>query len=64
VNIQNIKVRQYIYGIFATAGLLLIGYGILNVEQYGLWLAVIGAALGLTNALALNNTPNGKHEAP
>jgi hypothetical protein len=64
VNITNVKVRQYIYGIFVTVGLLLIGYGIINVEQYGLWLAVIGAALGLTNALALNNTPAGKHEGP
>lgn len=61
--IKDIKVRQYIYGIFVAVGLLLVGYGLINVEQYGLWLAVIGAALGLTNVLALGNTPNGRHEA-
>lgn len=63
MNITNIKVRQYIYGIFVALGLLLVGYGIINMEQYGLWLALIGAALGLTNLLAISNTP-GRHEAP
>lgn len=61
--IKDIKTRQYIYGIFVAAGALALIYGLVNIEQLGGWLALIGAALGLTNALALGNTRDGKHEA-
>jgi len=63
MNIKNIKTRQYIYGIMVAAGALALIYGLVNVQQLGGWLALFGAALGLTNGLALANTPDGKHEA-
>lgn len=62
MNIKDPKVRAYVYGIFAAAGAVALVYGLVNAEQLGVWLALGGAALGLTNGLALANTPNGKHE--
>jgi len=64
MNIQDPKVRAYIYGILVAAGAVALVYGLVNVEQLGVWLALAGAALGLSNGLALANTPNtGKHSA-
>lgn len=61
--ITNPKFRAYIYGIFAAAGAVALVYGLVNAEQLGVWLALGGAALGLTNGLAYANTDKGKHEA-
>ena len=60
--ITDPKVRAYIYGILVAAGAVALVYGLVNVEQLGVWLALAGAALGLSNGLALANTPtSGKH---
>ena len=62
--ISNPKVRAYIYGILVAAGAVALVYGLVNVEQLGVWLALGGAVLGLSNGLALANTPStGKHSA-
>lgn len=49
--------RLWLYGIAIAVAGLLVGYGILTVEQGGLWLAVIGAILGTGNAVAARNVP-------
>jgi hypothetical protein len=64
LNITNVKVRKYIYGIMVAASPIAVAYGIVTIEQAGLWLVLGGAVLGLSNLLAFSNTPNGKHEAP
>lgn len=62
--ITNPKVRAYIYGVLVAAGAVALVYGLVNVEQLGVWLALGGAVLGLSNGLALANTPTpGKHAA-
>lgn len=61
--ITNPQIRSYIYGIMIAAGAVALVYGLVNAEQLGVWLALGGAVLGLSNGLALANTPNGKHEA-
>lgn len=50
-------VRLWLYGIAVALAALLIGYGILTVEQGGLWLALFGAILGTGNAVAARNVP-------
>lgn len=49
--------RLWLYGIAVALAALLIGYGILTVEQGGLWLALFGAILGTGNAVAARNVP-------
>jgi hypothetical protein len=63
--ITNPKTRAYIYGVMVAAGAVALVYGLVNAEQLGVWLALGGAVLGLSNGLALANTPkpDGKHEA-
>lgn len=56
-NITNPKVRAYIYTVVAAAGAVALVYGALNAQQLGVWLSLAGAALGLTNGLALLNVP-------
>ena len=63
MNITNIKVRQYIYGILVAASPIVVYKGIMDIHEAGLWLVLGGAVLGLSNLLALANTPKGKHEA-
>lgn len=62
MDIKNEETRRYIYGIIVAASPLAIVYGIVNIEQAGLWVAFGGAILGLSNLLAFKNT-KGKHEA-
>lgn len=64
MNIRDPKVRAYVYGIMVAAGAVALVYGLVNAEQLGVWLALGGAVLGLSNGLALANTPTpGKHES-
>lgn len=64
MNITNPKTRAYIYGVLVAIGAVALVYGLVNAEQLGVWLALGGAALGLSNGLALANTPaSGKHSA-
>jgi len=63
VNITNPVIRRYIYGIMVAVGGVLLVYGIVNSAQLGAWLILGGAITGVTNLLALTNTPDGKHEA-
>jgi hypothetical protein len=63
MNITNIKVRQYIYGIMVAAAPIVVIRGILTIEEAGLWVVLGGAVLGLTNLLALTNLNKpGSHE--
>lgn len=63
MNITNIKVRQYIYGIMVAASPIVVYRGLLDIQEAGLWLVLGGAVLGLSNLLAFANTKDGKHEA-
>lgn len=59
------EVRAWIYGIAVAGAALLVGYGVLTIEQGGLWLAVIGAVLGTSNLLAARNVSTiTVHEEP
>ena len=51
------EVRLWMYGILVALAALLIGYGILTVEQGGLWLALFAAVLGVGNLIAARNVP-------
>lgn len=64
MNITNPKTRTYIYGVLVAAGAVALVYGLVNAEQLGVWLALGGAVLGLSNGLALANVDKqGKPEA-
>jgi predicted cobalt transporter CbtA len=52
-------VRRWLYGIAAAVAALLIGYGVLTIDQAGLWLALAGAVLLGAPLLAGANTPSG-----
>lgn len=47
--------RLWLYGVGVAVAALLVGYGIVTVEQGGLWLAVAGAVLGTGEAVAARN---------
>ena len=59
-NFWNAKRRTWMYGIAAAAVPVLTTYGIVTVEQGGVWLILVGAVLGTTTpALAMNHiTPD------
>lgn len=63
--IPSPAVRAWLYGIFIALAALAVGYGLLTIEQSGLWLTLVAAVLGLSNTLALANTPTraGRHAA-
>jgi hypothetical protein len=60
--IPSPRLRAYFYGVMVAAAALAVIYGIVTPEQAGGWLVLGGAALGLSNGLALANTP--RKEAP
>jgi hypothetical protein len=64
MNIKDPKTRAWLYGIMVAAAALAVVYGIVTVEQAGGWVVLAGAALGISNGLALANTPKGKDAAP
>lgn len=47
--------RAWLYRVLVAASAVAVGYGLLNAEQAGLWLA-LGAAALLGNGLAARNT--------
>lgn len=57
--IPSRAVRTWLYGVAVAAAAVLIGYGVLTVEQGGLWLSLLGALLGVGNAVAARNVPRG-----
>ena len=57
--IASKSARLWLYGVAVAVAALLVGYGILTVEHGGLWLSVVGALLGLGNAVAGRNVPKG-----
>ena len=61
--IPSPAVRAWIYGILVAAAAVGVGYGVITAEQGNLWLAFAAAVLGLSNGLALVNTPKGRHSA-
>lgn len=50
-------VRLWLYGILVAAAPVAVAYGVLTLEQGGLWLALAGAALGVGNLIAARNVP-------
>lgn len=55
--IPSPAVRAWIYGVLVAGSLVAVGYGLITAEQGNLWLTLAGAILGLSNGLALANTP-------
>ena len=55
--ISDPAIRAWIYGVLVAASLLAVAYGVLTAEQGNLWLSLAAAILGLSNGLALANTP-------
>lgn len=54
--IPSAKIRAYVYGVMVAASPLVIYYGVATLEEVGLWIALGGVALGVTNGVALANT--------
>lgn len=57
VVIPSAKVRAYLYTIVVALSPIVVAYGIANQAEAGLWVALGGAILGISNGLALANTP-------
>lgn len=55
--IPSPEVRLWLYGILVALAGLGVGYGIVTVEQGGLWLALGAAILGVGNLIAARNVP-------
>lgn len=51
--------RLWLYGVAVAAAALLVAYGVLTIEQSGVWLVLIGALLGVAPAVAAGNVPRG-----
>lgn len=49
--------RLWLYGVLVALAALGVGYGLLTIEQGGLWLALGAAVLGVGNAVAAGNVP-------
>lgn len=56
--IPSARVRAYLYGVMVAAGAVALVYGLVNAEQLGVWLALGGAVLGVSNAVAYANVRN------
>ena len=54
--IPSAAYRAYIYGLMIAAAPVVVYYGLASVEETGLWIALGGVALGVTNGVALANT--------
>ena len=57
--IPSREARLWLYGVAVAVAAVLVGYGVVTIEQGGLWLALIGALLGVGNAVAARNVPRG-----
>ena len=51
------EVRLWMYGILVALAALAVAYGLVTVEQGGLWLALAAAVLGVGNLIAARNVP-------
>ncbi|MBZ4486288.1 hypothetical protein [Microbacterium sp. cx-55] len=49
--------RLWLYGVLVALSAAGIGYGVLTIEQGGLWLSLAAAVLGVGNAVAARNVP-------
>jgi hypothetical protein len=50
-------VRRYVYGVFLSAGPVVLFYGLLSAQEFAIWAGLAASVLGLPNGLALANTP-------
>lgn len=56
--IKNPATRRYLYGVATAVVPLLVGLGVVGADDGILWLAVVGAILGMgATSLAAVNTP-------
>lgn len=51
------EVRLWMYGILVALAAIAVAYGVVTVEQGGLWLALGAAVLGVGNLIAARNVP-------
>lgn len=51
------ELRAWLYGIGIALAAMLIGYGVFTAEQGGLWIALLGAILGVNESVAARNVP-------
>lgn len=51
--------RLWLYGVAVAAAAVLVAYGVITVEQGGVWLVLVGALLGVAPAVAARNVPRG-----
>lgn len=51
----NRRVRIWLYSVAVALAALLVGYGVLTIEQSGLWLALFGALSAVAPVVALDN---------
>lgn len=51
------EARLWLYGILVALAALAVAYGIVTVEQGGLWLSLAAAVLGIGNLIAARNVP-------
>ena len=51
------EVRLWMYGILVALAALAVAYGVVTVEQGGLWLSLGAALLGVGNLIAARNVP-------
>ncbi|MGX9346392.1 phage holin [Microbacterium sp. KNMS] len=59
------ELRAWLYAIGIALAAMLVGYGVFSAEQGELWVALLGAILGVTNAVAARNLPrDGGTEPP
>lgn len=55
--IPSTAVRLWLYGVLVALAALGVAYGIVTIEQGGLWLSLGAAVLGVGNLLAARNVP-------
>ena len=51
------EARLWLYGILVALAALAVAYGVVTVEQGGLWLSLGAALLGVGNLIAARNVP-------
>jgi len=55
--IPSPQARLWLYGVLVALSPVGVSYGLITVEQGGMWLVLASAVLGVSNLLAARNTP-------
>jgi hypothetical protein len=54
------KFRRYLYVVGIALAALLVAYGLIDTEKVPLWVALLGAVLGISNGIAAGNVQDDK----